>query len=161
MNKAIVIGNLGKDPELRYTPSGTAVCSFSIATSERYKDKDGQKHESTDWHDIVAWRQLAEICGKYLAKGSKVMIEGKMKKRSYDDRDGNKRYAFEIVADEMEMLGGIKSLDNFAAGNIPTGQKSEVESDAPAWRVNYGSSQHEQTQKPEEQPFNPDDDIPF
>lgn len=106
VNKCIFIGNLGKDPEIRYTPSGDAVCNFSIACSEKYKDKSGQQHEKTEWINIVAWRQLAEICGKYLTKGSQVYIEGKLSTRSYDDRDGNKRYVTEIVADQVRMLGG-------------------------------------------------------
>ncbi|MCW8893378.1 MAG: single-stranded DNA-binding protein, partial [Deltaproteobacteria bacterium] len=105
VNKVILVGNLGKDPELRYTPSGTAVATFSIATTERYKDREGNRQEKTEWHNIVAWRQLAEICGKYLHKGKQVYIEGKIQTRSYDDRDGNKRYITEIVVDQMQMLG--------------------------------------------------------
>jgi len=105
INKAILVGRLGKDPELRYTPSGVAVATFSIATDETYKDQHGQKQQLTTWHNIVAWRGLAEICGKYLHKGKQVYIEGKIQNRSYDDRDGNKRYITEIVADQMKMLG--------------------------------------------------------
>ena len=105
VNKVILVGNLGKDPELRYTPAGVAVATFSLATSERYKDTSGEQQEKTEWHNIVAWRQLAEICGKYLHKGKQVYIEGKIQTRCYDDRDGNKRYMTEIVADQMQMLG--------------------------------------------------------
>ena len=105
VNKVILVGNLGKDPELRYTGSGTAVCNFSLATTENYKDRDGNKQEKTEWHNIVIWRQLAEIAGKYLTKGKQVYLEGKIQTRSYDDRDGNKRYITEIVADQMQMLG--------------------------------------------------------
>ncbi|MGE4493172.1 MAG: single-stranded DNA-binding protein, partial [Syntrophotalea sp.] len=105
VNKVILVGNLGKDPELRYTASGTAVANFSLATTERFKDRDGNSQEKTEWHNIVAWRQLAEICGKYLTKGRQVYIEGKIQTRSYEDRDGNKRYITEIVADQMQMLG--------------------------------------------------------
>ncbi|MFA7537296.1 MAG: single-stranded DNA-binding protein, partial [Desulfuromonadales bacterium] len=105
VNKVILVGNLGKDPELRYTPSGAAVANFTLATSERFKDRDGQMQDKTEWHNIVVWRQLAEICGKYLHKGKQVYIEGKIQSRSYDDRDGNKRYITEIVADQMRMLG--------------------------------------------------------
>ena len=105
VNKVILVGNLGKAPEMRYTPQGTAVCTFSLATSERYKDRDGQQQEKTEWHNIVAWRGLAEICGKYLEKGKQIYIDGKIQTRSYDDRDGNKRYITEIVADNMQMLG--------------------------------------------------------
>ena len=106
VNKVILIGNLGKDPEIRYTPSGAAVANFTIATSEEWKDKDsGQKQERTEWHRIVAWRRLGEICGEYLRKGSQVYIEGKLQTRSWEDRDGNKRYTTEIIAQNMQMLG--------------------------------------------------------
>jgi len=108
MNKVIIIGRVGKDPELKYTPSGAAVCNFSVATTDRYKDKQGEKQETTEWHNVTAWQKLAEICGKYLAKGSKVMIEGKIQTRNYDDRDGNKKYITEIIASNMEMLGDKK-----------------------------------------------------
>jgi len=104
VNKAILVGNLGKDPELRYTPSGTAVCTFSLATTDRFKNKQGEQQDRTEWHNIVAWAGLAEICGKYLTKGKQVYIEGRIQSRSYDDRDGNKRYITEIVASDMQML---------------------------------------------------------
>ncbi len=104
VNKVILVGRLGKDPELRYTPSGTPVASFSLATSETYKDRDGKKQEKTEWHSLIAWRQLAEICGKFLRKGSEIYCEGKLQTRNYDDRDGNKRYVTEIVIDQMRML---------------------------------------------------------
>ncbi len=104
INKAIIIGNLGADPEVRYTQSGTAVATFNVATKERWKGQDGQMQEQTEWHRIVAWGRLAEICGEYLSKGSKVYVEGRIQTRSWDDRDGNKRYTTEIVAKEMKML---------------------------------------------------------
>jgi single-strand DNA-binding protein len=106
LNKVMLIGRLGKDPELKYTPSGAAVATFNMATDESYKDKEGKMVEHTDWHRIVTWRKLAEICGQYLKKGSLVYIEGKLKTRSYDDKDGAKKYVTEIVADSMSMLGG-------------------------------------------------------
>ena len=151
VNKVILVGNLGKDPELRYTPSGTAVATFSIATSERYKDREGQQQEKTEWHNIVAWRQLAEICGKYLHKGKQVYIEGKIQTRSYEDRDGNKKYMTEIVADQMQMLGragdgGGAGRDSYQGQNSPG-------------RSSQGSAPSRQ--ESEEPPFNPDDDIPF
>lgn len=105
VNKVILIGNLGKDPEIRYTPQGAAVCNFSLATSRSWKDKDGNKKEETDWHNIVAFAKLAEICGEYLSKGRQVYICGRIQTRSWDDKDGNKKYTTEIVADEMQMLG--------------------------------------------------------
>jgi single-strand DNA-binding protein len=105
VNKVILVGRLGKDPELRYTPSGAAVANFSIATSEEWKDKNtGEKQERTEWHRIVAWRRLGEICGEYLRKGSQVYIEGRLQTRSWEDRDGNTRYTTEIVAQNMQML---------------------------------------------------------
>jgi len=104
INKAILIGNLGADPEIRYTQDGTPVATFSIATTERWKDKDGQMQEQTEWHRIVAWRRLAEICGEYLNKGSRVYIEGKLQTRKWQDQNGNDRYTTEIVAREMKML---------------------------------------------------------
>jgi single-strand DNA-binding protein len=107
LNKALLIGNLGKDPELRYTPGGVPVASFSVATNESWKDQDGNLQERTEWHNIVAWRKLAEICGEYLKKGKKVYIEGRIQTRSYDDKNtGAKRYITEIVADSMIMLDG-------------------------------------------------------
>jgi single-strand DNA-binding protein len=104
INKAILIGNLGADPELRYTKSGTPVASFNVATTRRWKDKEGQMQEETEWHKIVAWSRLAEICGEYLNKGSKVYIEGRLQTRKWQDQNGNDRYTTEIVAQEMKML---------------------------------------------------------
>ncbi len=106
VNRVILIGRLGKDPEVRYTADGVAVASFSLATSETRKNKDGTKNERTEWHRIVAWRKLAEIVAEYLKKGSLVYIEGKIQSREYEGKDGVKRRAFEIVADGMKMLGG-------------------------------------------------------
>lgn len=109
MNKAMVIGNLGNDPEIRYTQKGAAVATFSVATTERWKDADGVQQEHTEWHKIVAWKGLAEICGDHLKKGSKVYIEGKMQTRKWEE-NGNIRYTTEIIAKSMEMLGG-KNFD--------------------------------------------------
>uniref|UniRef100_UPI0035937DBD single-stranded DNA-binding protein n=1 Tax=Desulfococcus sp. TaxID=2025834 RepID=UPI0035937DBD len=106
VNKAIIIGRLGQDPEIRYFQDGTAVANFSVATSEEWKDKEtGEKRERTEWHRIVAFKRLAEICGQYLAKGRQVCIEGRIQTREWEDRDGNKRYTTEIVANTMQMLG--------------------------------------------------------
>lgn len=116
LNKVMLIGNLGKDPELRYTASGVAVASFTLATNESWKDQDGNTQERTEWHNIVAWRKLAEICGEWLKKGRRVYIEGRIQTRSYDDKNtGQKRYITEIVADDMIMLdggGGRGATDN-------------------------------------------------
>lgn len=100
----ILIGNLGKDPEVRHLDSNTAVANFPVATSESYTNREGQRVEQTEWHNVVLWRKLAEIAGKYLKKGSKVYIEGSLQTRSWDDKDGNKRYTTEIVGRNMQML---------------------------------------------------------
>jgi single-strand DNA-binding protein len=106
VNKVILIGNLGADPELRYTPSGQPVANFRIATSESWMDKQGQKQERTEWHRIVAWGKLAELVGEYLKKGRQVYIEGKLQTRQWEDRDKNKRFTTEIQAREITFLGG-------------------------------------------------------
>jgi single-strand DNA-binding protein len=138
INKAIIVGNLGKDPEMRYMPDGRAVASFSIATSEEWKDKaTGEKKERTEWHRIVAYDKLGEICGEYLSKGKQVYIEGRIQTRSWDDKDGNKRYSTEIIALTMQMLGskgegakkstgefdsGFKGGGNFSRSEGPVGE---------------------------------------
>lgn len=104
LNKAMLIGRLTRDPEARTTPQGTSVTSFSVATNFRWKDATGNQQDKTEYHDIVAWRKLAEICAQYLKKGAKVYIEGRLQTRSWDDQSGNKRYRTEIVADNMIML---------------------------------------------------------
>jgi single-strand DNA-binding protein len=105
VNKAILIGNLGRDPEMRYTPNGQAVTKFSIATTEKFKDKNGERQERTTWHNIVAWGRQAEVAKEYLSKGRPVYIEGRIDNRSYDDKDGNKRYISEIIVQRMQFLG--------------------------------------------------------
>jgi single-strand DNA-binding protein len=105
VNKAIILGNLGADPELRYTPGGQAVTSLSIATTEKYKDKNGEKQSRTEWHNVVLWGRLAEIARDYLKKGSPVYIEGRIQYRSYDDKEGIKRYRTDIVGQTLQLLG--------------------------------------------------------
>jgi single-strand DNA-binding protein len=112
LNKIMLIGNLGKDPELRYTPNGTAVATFSIATSDSWKDAEGKLTERTEWHNIVTWRKLAEVSAQYLKKGQKVYIEGSLRNRNYDDKNGVKRYVTEIIADNLIMLGTGKGIGN-------------------------------------------------
>ena len=109
LNKAILIGRLGRDPEVRYIPNGEAVCNFSIATSESWKDQHGQKQERTEWHNITLYRRLAEVAGQYLKKGSLVYIEGRIQSRKYTGKDGIERTAFEIIASEMKMLDSKSS----------------------------------------------------
>ena len=106
LNKAILIGRLGRDPEVRQMPNGEAVCNFSIATSETWKDQHGQKQERTEWHAITLYRRMAEVAGQYLKKGSLVYIEGRIQSRKYTDKNGIERTAYEIIGSEMKMLGG-------------------------------------------------------
>ncbi len=109
VNKVILVGNLGRDPEVRYMPNSDAVANFSIATTETWKDKQGNRQEKTEWHNIVMYRRLAEIAGEYLKKGSSVYIEGRLQTRKWQDKQGNDRYTTEIIADQMQMLGGRNS----------------------------------------------------
>lgn len=110
VNKVILLGNVGREPEVKYTPSGTAVAEFSLATSEKYKDKSGQWQEKTEWHSCVAWSKLAEIVGEYVKKGSKIYVEGKLQTRSWDDKkSGEKKYKTEVVLSDLVLLGGKES----------------------------------------------------
>ena len=136
LNKATLIGHLGKDPELSYTASGVAVAKFSIATNERWKDQDGNVQERTEWHNIVAWRKLAEICGQYLKKGSKIYLEGRLQTRSWDDKNtGVKRYSTEIVADDLIMLdarvGGTADTNNLGASPATEAAPENEKDDLP------------------------------
>jgi len=140
VNKVILLGRLGKDPEVRYMPNGDAVCNFSLATSESWKDKSGEKQEKTEWHNIVIYRKLAEIAGEYLKKGSQVYVEGKLQTRKWQTKDGQDRYTTEIIAHEMQMLGS-KSGDTSGV----TGETSGVKP----------------VSKPAGNFDNFDDDIPF
>ena len=121
-NLVILIGNLGADPEVRYTPDSTPVASFSVATTEKWKGKDGQMKEDTEWHRIVAWRRLAEICGEYLKKGSKVYLEGKIKTKKYTDQNGVEKHSTEIIAHEMKMLDGKQGGGGSNYGPPSTGE---------------------------------------
>jgi len=132
VNKVTLIGNLGKDPELRYTSSGVAVATFSMATSESWKDPEGNTQERTQWHSIVAWRKLAEIVGEYLKKGSKIYLEGRLQYRNYDDKNGVKRYVTEIVMDEMVMLdsrggGGTSAQQESGSAQLPEEPAGKVD----------------------------------
>lgn len=144
VNKVILIGNLGRDPEVRYMPNGEAVCNFSIATSESWKDGNGQRQERTEWHYITMYRRLAEVAGQYLHKGSKVYIEGRIQSRKYNGKDGIERTAYEIIASEMKML------DTRSDG----GQHEQQGSTPPPPQ----SKQPQQQATPQD---DVDDDIPF
>ncbi len=109
VNKVILLGRLGQDPELKYTPGGSAVCNFSLATTEAWTDKQGQKQEKTEWHRVVVWGKLAELCNQYLAKGRQAFLEGRLQTRSWDDKDGNKKYTTEILASTVQFIGGASA----------------------------------------------------
>lgn len=133
LNKVMLIGNLGADPEVRYSQAGTSVTTFNIATMEVWKKQDGSKEESTEWHRIVAFKRLGEICGEYLAKGSKVYIEGRIQTRKWEDKDGITRYTTEIVAREMKMLTprGAGDLRDSQQNEEPPVPKPTMGSDVP------------------------------
>jgi|TARA_B110000263_G_scaffold938_1_gene772 single-strand DNA-binding protein len=124
VNKVILIGNLGKDPEVRYLDSGVAVANFSLATTESYKNKEGERVSQTEWHNIVLWRGLAEVAEKWLKKGSSVYIEGKIRSRKWEDKEGNTRYTTEILADNMTMLG--KKEDSSAEKTETTPEQESI-----------------------------------
>jgi single-strand DNA-binding protein len=151
VNKVTLLGNLGKDPEVKYTPSGTPVAKLALATNERYKDKEGQWQDRTEWHNVVLWQRLAEIAGEYLKKGSKVYIEGKLQTRSWDDKQTNqKRYMTEVVANDLVLLGGRGDGGGSGEGG---GSRSNV------------SHFDQRTPEPEHEPAGAspitDEDIPF
>lgn len=128
INKVILVGNVGKDPEIKYTPSGVPVAKFSIATNEKYKDRSGEWQERVEWHNVVAWQRLAEIVGEYVAKGSKVYIEGKLQTSSWEDRQsGEKKYRTEIVARELVLLGPTRNGDEHATPAPSQRRESEHE----------------------------------
>lgn len=144
LNKVMLIGNLGKDPEVRYTTGGTAVASFSIATSEKFKNRNGEFEERTEWHNVVLWGRQAEIAGEYLAKGRTVYIEGRLQTRKWQDKDGRDRWSTEVVGERMQMLGGKGE-----GGGGRSGGRSGQEG-------GFGGGPTY-----DEPAFNPDDDIPF
>lgn len=127
LNKTLLIGRLGKDPDVRYTAKGTAFASFSLATNEVYKDKSGETVEQTEWHRVVAWKKLAEICGQYLKKGSLVVVEGQLRTRNYNDNKGMKRFVTEVVADGLQMLDAKNGQRNWQGSDEgATGEEEEA-----------------------------------
>lgn len=166
VNKVILVGTLGKDPEVRYMPSGGAVCNISIATNESWKDKQtGQIQERTEWHNIVAFNRLAEIMGEYLRKGSQVYIEGKLQTQKWQDNNGQDRYTTKINANEMQMLGGRATGANQSSGGMNTQntQQSNSYNQAPQQqKPQQQAPQSTPQQAPASQGFEDfDDDIPF
>lgn len=152
VNKVIIVGNLGQDPEVRYLPQGGAVANLSIATSESWKDKaTGEMKEQTEWHRVVIYQRLAEIAGEYLRKGSKVYLEGKLKTRKWTDKDGVERYTTEIVANELQMLDGKQD-----------GQQQARQQSAPTpAQQPRQQAQAQQQRAPMEPPIDFDSDVPF
>ena len=151
VNKVILIGRLGRDPELKYTPSGAPVAKFSIATDEVFKDRSGEQQKHTEWHNIVAWNKLAEICGEYLTKGKQVYIEGSIRSRQWEDKQsGAKRTAYEIVAQKMTMLGSKAESERVVSDRAPS---DRAPSERPA--------ETEPASEPAAEPEITDSDIPF
>ncbi len=137
VNKVILVGNLGRDPEIRTLESGVKVATFSLATSESFKDREGNRQDKTEWHNIVLWRGLAEIAERYLAKGNTIYVEGKLQTRSWDDKDGNKRYTTEIVGQNMTMLGG-KREEGGGSSYAPSQSSSTTQAPQEASSIGEG-----------------------
>jgi single-strand DNA-binding protein len=152
LNKVMLLGNLGRDPEVRYTSSGKAVTTFTVATSLRWRDQEGNDQERTEWHRVVAWGRLGEICGEYLSKGKQVYIEGRIQTRDWEDQDGNKRTTIEIIANDIIMLGGAGASQG--RGSEDTQKKPAASSSIP---------QGETPRRTDDRisPPPPEDEIPF
>jgi single-strand DNA-binding protein len=148
VNKAILIGNVGQEPELRYTGDGTAVCNLRIATNESYTNADGEEVQKTEWHTVVAWERLAEICNEYLDKGSQVYVEGKLETRQWEDRDGNDRYTTQIKARDVMFLDSNRQSQSGASGGPSDQSNPERQSPGP-------------NQADDEETFEPDSELPF
>ncbi len=131
VNKVIVLGRLGSDPETKNISSGNTVCTFSLATSEAWKDKNGEKQEKTEWHRIVVWGKLAEICGKYLTKGRQTFVEGRLQTRSWEDQQGNKKYTTEVVATNVQFIGSSTQASSSADPNNPSANDNPFTDFAP------------------------------
>jgi single-strand DNA-binding protein len=168
VNKVMLIGNLGQDPELNYTGSGTAVCNLRLATDESYKDNNGELVERTEWHDIVAWERLAEICDEYLVKGSRIYCEGSLQTSTWEDRDGNTRYSTEIKMRNMMMLGGEEGGRGGGRGSRDgmdqqrperTGEYDQRQQQPQ--RQGAGGGGGQQSGGGEDDTFEPDDELPF
>ena len=157
VNKVILVGNLGKDPEIKYTPSGTAVAKFSLATNEGYKDKSGQWQDRTEWHNIVAWQRLAEIVGEYVKKGSKVYIEGRLQTSSWDDKEtGQKKYKTEIVANDLVLLDRRGDVGDSEGGNRGFSRGASAGGGG-----NFDQSHGHQEERSDTATGIQDEDIPF
>ena len=166
VNKVIIVGNLGKDPEVRYMPSGGAICNVNVATTRQWKNKEsGEKQEETDWHRIVFFDRLAEIAGEYLKKGRSVYVEGRLRTRKWTDKEGKEQYTTEVVATEMQMLGGREGMGGGAGGGEEGGggysERSAPQRPAPASRPAASAPASRPAPKATTGFDNMDDDIPF
>jgi len=159
INKVILIGRLGKDPEVKYTPSGTPVAKFSLATDETFKDRNGEQQRRTEWHNIVAWSKLAEICGEYLTKGKQVYIEGSIRSRQWEDQSGAKRTAYDIIARSMTMLGSRADTERAAGAGASGGMSSGMSSRPPS--EPSGAESESGSDVPPSSGEITDEDIPF
>lgn len=161
VNKVILIGNVGADPELRYTAGGTAVSNFNIATNENWTDSSGERQERTEWHRIVVWGRLAEICNQYLRKGGKVFIEGRLQTRSWETQDGQKRYTTEVVARDMQMLDSRGDFDSAGSMSQGSGQPNEGTREVRSGSPENGAGKDTGSGGSGPPPFGDDDDLPF
>ena len=161
VNKVILLGRLGRDPEVRYMPNGDAVANFSIATSEQWKDRNGERQERTEWHNITMYRKLAEIAGQYLKKGSQVYVEGRIQSRKYMGKDGVERTAYDIIANEMKMVGSRQDAGGSHAGFDDEYSAPAHEMSAPAAPSTPPSAPRREMSKPAPVIDDLDDDIPF
>lgn len=167
VNKVILVGNLGRDPEVRYMPNGEAVCNFSIATTDNWKDKNGQRQERTEWHNIVMYRKLAEIAGEYLKKGRPVYLEGRLQTRKWQTKEGQDRYTTEIIADQMQMLGGRDGGGGGGGASYDGGEDFNQDYSQSAPRQSSAPAPSQQRQAPAAKPAGGnnfddfEDDIPF
>lgn len=159
VNKVILVGNLGRDPEIRYTTDGRAIANFTLATSERFKTRDGEWDEKTEWHRVVFFGRTAEVCGEYLHKGKQVYVEGRIQTRKWEDRDGNERYTTEVVGQVMQMLGRVGDESPEGRGGSGPGRKSNAGQGSPG--ANRGGRSKSGKSGVAEPPPLPDDDIPF
>lgn len=171
VNKVILVGRLGQDPELNYTNSGTAVCNMRMATGDSYTNRDGERVDTTEWHDVVAWGGLGETCGEYLEKGRQIYVEGSLQTRSWEDRDGNKRYSTEVKARDVIFLsggdGGGRGNRGGGRGqssnqmNQDNGPGSFDQTRQPRKGQQGNSGQGQQQKQEQGDSFEPDDDLPF
>ncbi len=169
VNKVILVGNVGKDPETRYLDETTAITKFPMATSETYKNKSGERVSTTEWHNIVLWRGLAQVAEKYVKKGTQIYLEGRIKTRSYEDADGNRKYITEIVGDQMQLLGkkpddgegGMQGTGGYAGGTAQASGTEQTPQDKPPVRQQAPAEEEGPAEDPFDGGDNGPDDLPF